>query len=136
MASLDMTFALEAKSKIDDTLDHVKDINRGMLQIIEEQNEVSNRVDKVVGNAVTSLQFQDMVGQLIQHSHTRISNMETAWERLGEWAEHSGQGQTPSLERISQMRKEINDIFAEAESLSERSPVKQSKLESSEIDLF
>jgi methyl-accepting chemotaxis protein len=136
MASLDMTFALEAKAKIDDTLDHVKTINRGMVQIIEEQNEISNRVDKVVGNAVTSLQFQDMVGQLIQHSHTRISNMESAWERLGEWAEHSRDEQTPSLERISQMKKEINDIFAEAESLSERSPVQQRKLESSEIDLF
>ncbi len=136
MASLDMNFALEAKSKIDDTLDHVKEINRGMVQIIEEQNEISDRVDKVVGNAVTSLQFQDMVGQLIHHSHTRISNMETAWARLGEWSAQSQQGQTASIERISQMRKEINDIFAEAESLSERSPVRQNKLESSEIDLF
>jgi methyl-accepting chemotaxis protein len=136
MASLDMNFALEAKAKIDDTLEHVKDINRSMIKIIEEQNEISNRVDTVVGNAVTSLQFQDMVGQLIHHSHTRISNMESAWARLGEWAGQSQQGQKASLERISQMRKEINDIFAEAESLSGRSPVRQNKLESSEIDLF
>ncbi len=136
MASLDMNFALEAKSNIDHTLDHVKSINRSMVHVIEEQNEISNRVDAVVGNAVKSLQFQDMVGQLIQHSHTRISNMESAWARLGEWAVQSEHGQEASLERISQMRKEINDIFAEAESLSERSPVRQSKLESSEIDLF
>jgi methyl-accepting chemotaxis protein len=136
MASLDMNFALEAKSKIDDTLDHVKKINRGMVHIIEEQSEISNRVDVVVGNAVTSLQFQDMVGQLIQHSHTRISNMESAWELLGEWASQAQQGKAASVERISQMRKEINDIFAEAEGLSQRSPVRQNKLESSEIDLF
>jgi hypothetical protein len=93
-------------------------------------------VDAVVGRAVTSLQFQDMVGQLIQHSHTRISNMENAWVRLGEWSKQAQQGQAASLERISQMRSEINDIFADAERLSERSPVQQNKLESGEIDLF
>ncbi len=136
MASLDMGFALEAKGKIDGTLDHVKKMNSNMVQVIEDQHRISIEVDQVVGRAVTSLQFQDMVGQLIQHSHTRISNMENAWARLGEWAEQGKQGQAASPEIISQMLKEINDIFAEAERLSERSPVKQDKLESSDIDLF
>lgn len=136
MASLDMSFALEAKEKIDVTLTHVKTMNKNMMQVIEDQHKISDEVNQVVGRAVTSLQFQDMVGQLIQHSHTRISNMEKAWERMGEWASQAQQGQTASQERISQMRKEINDIFAEAERLSERSPVNQKKLESSDIDLF
>ncbi len=136
MASLDMDFALVAKNKVDGTLEHVKSMNRNMVKVIEEQNKISIEVDQVVGRAVTSLQFQDMVGQLIQHAHTRISNMEKAWERLGEWSSHAQQGQTASLERISQMRKEINDIFSESERLGERSPVRQNKLESGDIDLF
>jgi methyl-accepting chemotaxis protein len=136
MASLDMGFALQAKGKIDSTLDHVKTMNANMVHVIEEQQQISLEVDQVVGRAVTSLQFQDMVGQLIQHSRTRVSNMENAWERLGDWSEQAQQGHAASLERISQMRTEINDIFAEAERLSERSPVQQSKLESSDIDLF
>ncbi len=136
MASLDMGFALEAKEKIDGTLDHVKKMNSNMVQVIEDQHRISIEVDQVVGRAVTSLQFQDMVGQLIQHSHTRISNMENAWVRLGEWAGQSKQGQASSPEIISQMLKEINDIFTEAERLSERSPVQQERLESSDIDLF
>ena len=136
MASLDMSFALDAKGKIDGTLNHVKTMNRNMVKVIEDQHKISIEVDAVVGRAVTSLQFQDMVGQLIQHSHTRISNMENAWVRLGEWSKQAQQGQAASLERISQMRSEINDIFADAERLSERSPVQQNKLESGEIDLF
>ncbi len=111
-------------------------MNKNMVQVIEEQNKISEEVDQVVGRAVTSLQFQDMVGQLIQHSRTRISNMENAWVRMGEWASHTQSGQEASPERISQMRTEINDIFAEAERLSERSPVQQNSLESSDIDLF
>ena len=136
MASLDMNFALDAKGKIDETLNHVKQMNKNMMHVIEDQQKISVEVDQVVGRAVTSLQFQDMVSQLIQHSHTRISNMENAWARLGEWASQSQQGDAASLERISQMRNEINDIFAEAEHLSERSPVQQNKLDSGGIDLF
>ncbi|MFA6015237.1 MAG: methyl-accepting chemotaxis protein [Gallionellaceae bacterium] len=136
MASLDMNFALESKSKMDLTLDHVNQMNKNMVKVIEEQNHISSEVNQVVGKAVTSLQFQDMVGQLIQHSHTRVTSMETAWHRLGVWAAEAEQGQNASAERISQMRQEINDIFAEAERLSERSPVRQDKMETSDIDLF
>ena len=136
MASLDMGFALDAKGKIDVTLDHVKLMNRDMVRVIGEQHKISIEVDEVVGRAVTSLQFQDMVGQLIQHSHTRISNMENAWVHFGEWAKQAQHGQAASVGRVAQMQQEINDIFAEAERLSERIPVRQNKLESSEIDLF
>lgn len=136
MASLDMNFALESKSKMDQTLQHVNQMNKNMVTVIEEQHKISSEVEQVVGRAVTSLQFQDMVGQLIQHSHTRISSMENAWHRMGDWAAEAQQGQAASAERITQMRQEISDIFAEAERLSERSPVRQDKLESSDIDLF
>ena len=136
MASLDMNFALESKGKMDKTLEQVNMMNKNMVLVIEEQRKISSEVEQVVGRAVTSLQFQDMVGQLIQHSNTRISSMEAAWERLGEWANEAQQVQAASPERISQMRQEISDIFAEAERLSARSPVRQDKLESSDIDLF
>ncbi len=136
MASLDMNFALESKSKMDATLEHVNQMNKNMVKVIADQRKIASEVEQVVGRAVTSLQFQDMVGQLIQHTHTRVSGMETAWQRMGDWANEAQQGQAASAERISQMRQEINDIFSEAERLSERSPVRQDKLESSDIDLF
>lgn len=136
MASLDMQFALDSKIKIDATLIQVKELNEGMRDVIAQQHAISTQVDAVVGNAVTSLQFQDMVGQLIQHSHTRIGCMEHAWQRLGEWANESQQGHEIAPARIEQMQQEINDQFAEADSLSARSPVRQDKLESGDIDLF
>jgi methyl-accepting chemotaxis protein len=136
MASLDMHFALDAKSKIDNTLARVKLINQSMAKVIEEQHLISNQVDQVVGRAITSLQFQDMVGQLIQHTHTRIGSMENAWQRLGEWANTPPQEQADSFAQISSMCGEINEIFVAAHRLSERSPVRQDKLESSDIDLF
>jgi methyl-accepting chemotaxis protein len=136
MASLDMGFALQSKEKIDNTMQQVRALNQSMVKVISEQGKISTEVDQVVGKAITSLQFQDMVGQLIQHSRTRIGSMEVAWQHLGAWANEAEQGHAAAHDRISQMRQEISDIFIEAERLSERSPVRQNKLESSEIDLF
>ncbi|TAJ81700.1 MAG: chemotaxis protein [Gallionellaceae bacterium] len=136
MASLDMNFALDSKGKIDATLERVKSLNQGMVKVIEDQHKISVEVDNVVGRAVTSLQFQDMVGQLIQHTHTRIGSMENAWLRMGDWAGQAQQGEAVSPEQVSQMCQEIDVIFAEAQRLSERSPVRQDKMETSDIDLF
>ncbi len=136
MASLDMQFALDSKTKIDLTLKQVKELNEGMRDVIQQQHAISNQVDEVVGKAVTSLQFQDMVGQLIQHSHTRIDCIEQAWQRIGRWANEEQQGQVISPERIVQMQQEINGLFQAADNLSARSPVRQDKLESGDIDLF
>jgi len=136
MASLDMRFALDSKNKIDGTLVHVQSMNENMVKIIEEQNQISSQVDQVVGHAITSLQFQDMVGQLIQHSSTRVGSMEHAWLRIGEWADEAQRGQTVSKEQVERMRQEIDEIFVSADSLSANSPVRQDKLESGDIDLF
>jgi methyl-accepting chemotaxis protein len=136
MASLDMNFALESKTKMDRTLEHVNQMNKNMVSVIAEQSKISSEVELVVGRAVTSLQFQDMVGQLIQHSSTRINSMEAAWEHFGQWAKEAQQTEAASPEKVSQMCQEIGDIFAVAEQLSARSPVRQDKLESSDIDLF
>jgi len=136
MASLDMQFALDSKNKIDGTLVHVQAMNENMVSVIEEQNQISSQVDQVVGHAITSLQFQDMVGQLIQHSSTRIGSMEQAWLRMGEWADEAQRGQAVSKEQVEHMRQEIDEIFVSADSLSANSPVRQDKLESGDIDLF
>jgi methyl-accepting chemotaxis protein len=90
----------------------------------------------VVGNAISSLQFQDMVGQLLQHSNTRINSMKAAWIRMGDWSKEAAQGHASSLDKIDKMRTEISEIFATADALGKRSPVRQEKMETGEIDLF
>ncbi len=136
IASLDVSSALAAKQKMQEKLGEVQQSNTKMVQVIEQQNEIAQEVDVVVGRAITSLQFQDMVGQLLQHSHTRIGSMESAWNRLGEWSTEASQGHAAALDKIEKMRAEISDIFAQAEERGNRNPVRQEKMDTGDIDLF
>jgi methyl-accepting chemotaxis protein len=132
----DVNVALAAKQKMQGKLEEVRQSNAKMTDVIAQQNDIAQQVDVVVGQAITSLQFQDMVGQLLQHSHSQISSVESAWGRLGEWSNEAAQGHAASQQKIEKMRAEIGDIFARSEKMSNRNPVRQAKMETGDIDLF
>lgn len=136
MASLDMGFAVDSKKKVGEALGRAQKVNEHMAVVIEKQAQISREVDEVVGRAISSLQFQDMVGQLLQHSNTRISGMQAAWNRMGDWSKEAAQGRAASFDKIDKMRAEIGDIFAGADALGLRNPVRQEKMAIGEIDLF
>lgn len=136
MASLDMSFAVNSKKKVGEALERAQKLNAHMAVVIEQQANMSREVDDVVGRAISSLQFQDMVGQLLQHSNTRINSMEQAWHRMGDWSKEAAQGCAASPGKIVQMRTEISEIFAEADEMGKRNPVRQEKMATGDIDLF
>ena len=136
MSSLDMGFAVDSKRKVGEALDRAQQTNKHMVVVIEQQANIAREVDVVVGRAISSLQFQDMVGQLLQHSNTRINSMKTAWHRMGDWSEEAAQGHAASPDKVDKMRAEINEIFADADAMGKRNPVSQEKMTVGEIDLF
>jgi methyl-accepting chemotaxis protein len=136
MASLDMGFAVESKKKVGEALVRAQRVNANMTVVISQQSEIAREVDVVVGRAISSLQFQDMVGQLLQHSNTRINSMKAAWHRMGDWSKEAAQGHAASPDKIDRMRAEIGEIFSKAEALSARNPVRQEKMATGDIDLF
>jgi methyl-accepting chemotaxis protein len=135
MASLDMSFAVESKHKVEATLERAQKVDN-MAEVIEQQSGLAREIDVVVGRAITSLQFQDMAGQLLQHSNTRINSMKTAWGRMGDWSMEASQGHAVSHDKIEKMRAEIGDIFADADAMAKRKPVRQEKMAIGDIDLF
>ncbi|HUX89141.1 MAG TPA: methyl-accepting chemotaxis protein [Gallionellaceae bacterium] len=136
MASLDMGFAVDSKKKVGEALDRAQKVNEHMAVVIEQQANIAREVDVVVGRAISSLQFQDMVGQLLQHSNTRINSMKSAWHRMGDWSKEAAQGHAASPDKIDRMRAEIGEIFAKADAMGRRNPVRQEKMAVGEIDLF
>jgi methyl-accepting chemotaxis protein len=135
MSSLDMSFVVTTKKNVEDVINQARSVDN-MADIIEQQAIISREVDVVVGRAISSLQFQDMVGQLIQHSSTRINSMKAAWLRMGDWSIEAAQGHAAEPEKINAMRDEIGNIFAEADAMASRKPVRQDKLGNGEVDLF
>jgi methyl-accepting chemotaxis protein len=136
MASLDMEFALGSKSRLDAIMQRVQQSNHEMSQVIVKQSEISGKVNAVVGNAVTSLQFQDMVNQLLQHSKTRLDSMQNAWRILGDLAEQEQSGKMTSIEETDRVRQQVVEILNSANQASQRNPVRQEHMQSGGIDLF
>ena len=136
MASLDMGFAVDSKKKVGEALERAQKVNDHMSVVIEQQANISREVDVVVGRAISSLQFQDMVGQLLQHSNRRINSMEKAWHRMGDWSKEAAQGHAASPDKIVKMRTEIGEIFTDVDAMGKRNPVRQEKMATGDIDLF
>lgn len=120
MASLDMGFAVESKKKVGEALEHAQKVNAEMVVIIEQQGQFSSAVDVVVGNAISSMQFQGKVGQLLAHSNTRINSMNEAWNRMGEWLNEAAQGRPASSDKILKMQDEIGGVLSRADATKKR----------------
>jgi methyl-accepting chemotaxis protein len=135
MASLDMSFAVDSRKKVAQALERAHNADN-MQDIIQQQAGIAHEIDEVVGRAISSLQFQDMVGQLLQHSNTRIGSMKLAWSRMGDWSVAAAQEGQASPEKIEKMREEIGEIFAQVDKMENRNPVRQQKMEIGDIDLF
>ena len=136
MASLDMEFALDSKRRLDDIMDHVQKSNLEMTVVISRQGEISGKVNDVVGAAITSLQFQDMVNQLLQHSRLRIESMQDAWNIIGNMAEKERSGKPISTQDVDHINHKITEIFHNAGKATARNPVRQGDMGAGDIDLF
>jgi methyl-accepting chemotaxis protein len=136
MASLDMDFALDSKNRLDAIMQRVQQSNKDMSQVIVKQSEISGKVNEVVGSAVTSLQFQDMVNQLLQHSRLRLDSMQEAWRIIGNLAQEEQSGKLASSDEANLVSQKIVEIFKNANQVSQRNPVRQEHMQSGDIDLF
>lgn len=135
MASADIDFALHSKNRMDTVIAHARQINQDMSQAIARQAEISGKVGQVVGTAITSLQFQDMVNQLLQHSLRRLDSMRSVWSRLQDLAEMELPAGGAS-EEIEAIRRDIDAIFERAHQESACNPVRQESLKSGDVELF
>ena len=136
MASLDMDFALDSKNRLDAIMQRVQQSNQDMSQVIVKQAEISGKVNEVVGNAVTSLQFQDLVNQLLQHSRLRLDSMQEAWNIIGDLAQQEQSGKITTSAETDRVSQQVVEIFSKANQVSQRNPVRQEHMQSGDIDLF
>lgn len=138
LASQDMNFALEAKKKVDEAMLSVQEVNRGMGQAMTDISAIAVRVEHDVNQAVTSLQFQDLVTQLLDHAKRRAEALDEVLALLGtlpaaaaapgqEEAE-SGAGHTAAA-KVMQALERLRQT-------GERNPVRQQQMDTGAVELF
>lgn len=130
VASMDMNFALQSKSRVQGTMARIGEINQTMAESALRIDEHAGQVSVGVNAAVTALQFQDMTSQLISHAQRRITNIDNIVLQLA-----NDVRQHPQLSGgLSEARIWLRE---HAHQEAQRShPVKQESMNSGDIELF
>jgi methyl-accepting chemotaxis protein len=77
MASTDMSMTMSNKNHLDDMMLEIESKNQETATQLSEISNISELLNKHVGHAVQSLQFEDMITQLTDHINKRLSRMIT-----------------------------------------------------------
>ena len=141
MASQDMTFALESKTRVEEIVKAMEDQNRVRKVAIERLADGSSKVSAEVNRAVTALQFQDMVSQLMGHVGRRVTALVGVLDQLSVL----GQTLRQDAERkdagaaIVALREETEKLaasLAEMTHIGNSNPVGQQNFGQGEVELF
>ena len=141
MASQDMTFALESKQQVETIIRTLEEQDGRRVKALAELGGSAAAVDALVGRAITAMQFQDMVSQLLGHVLRRINALS------GVVTELNGVGATLAREAAaSDAHAAIETLRAEQgriaialkgiEAQTVNNPVDQKAMTQGDIELF
>lgn len=141
MASQDMSFALTSKNDVEFALLEIDAQNHRTEDVIGEMNQISVEVSQSVNSAVISLQFQDMVTQLIGHVLRRLDMLNEMGEEQQRMAAILSNSTDAGVQVLA-----LNELRTHVETLSDKlaqlklqvihNPVKQNSFASGEVELF
>jgi len=139
MASTDMNMTMSNKNHLDDMMHEIETKNAETTSQLSEISSISELLNKHVGHAVQSLQFEDMITQLTDHIDKRLHRIYT----LGS-ANDVIATITNSQTNIKAISEEIilalEGALSKAESernLTQNSPIQQKSMDDGgEIELF
>lgn len=108
-ASRDMNVVITGKGRVDCMMDGLQSLEKYLEQALQEAAIITHRIGAKTGVAVRSLQFEDIVKQILDHVETTMSEIETyvTQARLGIHELKSAGGREHYQDRLPQMRAEL-----------------------------
>jgi methyl-accepting chemotaxis protein len=139
LASQDMNFAIQAKSRVNAMLEQLTRLNQTVEGSLDQVSGINGEVNGLVGDAVRSLQFEDIVRQLTAYSerhldriHGLIKRIHAGLVELKESEERSPRDFVAALEA---MKQDIDEYLA-GELACDSKPVSQGSMAEGEVELF
>lgn len=136
MASKDMSKSIESKSRVDNMLIDLNALEDFVSVKLSDVSRITTSINDNVSLAVMSMQFEDIVRQLIETIEKRLSILsevpELTWGQLGKNLRVINSGVGGDLQKVSDMVNSLSEKF----DLSVQSAVFKTDLNDSDIDLF
>lgn len=140
MASTDMNDTLSTKDRISQMMTHLENLDNEVESSVSRISEVSGEIDHHVADAIRSLQFEDIVVQLVDSSKAGVEGLDAYLTGLrsiihdvASEAEH-GVGYA---QRLRSAREELAQRRAERQQARKsRRTVEQSSMSEGDVELF
>lgn len=138
-ASKDMQEAESSKGKVDSLIGELEGMNTGLSSQLGDVSEIISQIDSSISNAMRSLQFEDIVRQLIEQVLNHLFNLNAFSSDINKLVAENKEVPASSyeeyLERISQFKVKVQELKDEIDS-KRMTRVSQGTMEEGEIDLF
>ncbi len=141
MAAQDMTFALTSKNDVESAMVGINEMNRRTGDTVSELNVIAEQVEQSVNQAIVSLQFQDMVTQLLGHVGRRLEVLDEilADEQKMAGVLNDSSDSTAAMAALSEICLHIDQISQKMGVISQKvdnNPVNQTGFASGDVELF
>jgi methyl-accepting chemotaxis protein len=141
MAAQDMTFALTSKDDVEKAMIGIEEVNHRTGHVIGELSGIAEQVEISVGQAVMSLQFQDMVTQLLGHVLRRLDVLDELVEDERQMASVLRECTDPvsTVQALDSLRSHVDTLAEKLSTLKQgvdHNPVRQSGYDSGDVELF
>lgn len=138
-ASKDMEQAVSSKNKVGTMLGDLEEMNSGISDKLGDVSGMISEIERSVSDAVRSLQFEDIVRQLVEQVMNHLQNLERFSKEISDFiAENKAnpaQSEEEYKERVAEFRQTIHEKRQEIES-SRMSRVNTGTMDEGDIELF
>jgi methyl-accepting chemotaxis protein len=137
LASKDMNFAIQSKSRVDEMMGQIGDLNQHMEQSLAEVSVISDNINVTVGNAVRSLQFEDLVTQLSSYTENHLERLQGTLTMLDQGMQ--GLDSEGGIQSYVDGLRDVRGRIAEVKSRhveQDHKPVDQASMDEGDVELF
>ncbi len=132
IASQDMTQALSSQSRVRDMLEDIAQLNHKVTETIGTVQDIANGVAQNVAVAVRSLQFEDIVVQLLDESDHRLSILESLQQDINAARKQIAHGEGRSS--MAWLKERLVDMHQRVDATKVK--VTQSSVDEGSVELF
>jgi len=134
MSQQEKSMQNKSGSRINEVMEKTRSFYSDVQKNAEELTSLSESISQQVNSAVTSLQFQDMTRQIVDHVNQRLSALEQTLSDIASMPQGEGEdaGAQQHLESIKISLEKATDIVRN----SQHNPVSQKSMDEGDIELF
>lgn len=132
MAGRDMNVAITAKSKVDAAFGEVGAFNEFLAAQIDKVSTLAGELNNDVGQAVRSLQFEDIARQAMESAHVHLDALGALRDALDDMRQQFLEPDPNILEQIHERFQALKEKTLKAE----LKPVSSESMDAGEVDLF